>query len=139
MLRTSESYMQLYTLHAPKLHSQKTILPWPSTAAAPWWVGSRTQTILENTDNTKDKDRFIRHSGGHLNFFAAGSQPTWFTARNDLGNSAGVEDTGPNHPDAQATMPLATYDSGVIVGAYVDQNGSHGFIYAVILLALVYL
>jgi hypothetical protein len=98
---------------------------------------------FENVDHTEDA--FLRYSGGDLNFFAPGSQPTWFTARNDLGNSVGVEDTVPNpvsfmlhgssgvtyiiHPKAvKGTFAQGVNRHNSVVGYYLDVNDvPHGF------------
>jgi hypothetical protein len=97
---------------------------------------------FKNVD--KSIDGFIRYSGGHLNFFAPGAT-TWFTARNDLGNSIGVEGTVPNpqgfllhgssgvtpiiHPKAvKGTFPQGINKFNNVVGYYLDANNiAHGF------------
>ncbi|HKW16372.1 MAG TPA: hypothetical protein VJO35_02570 [Terriglobales bacterium] len=104
---------------------------------------STTVGAFENTDTSTDA--FIRYSGGHLNFFAPGAEPTWINARNDAGESVGVEDTVPNpisfllhgtsgvtsiiHPNAVKgtfAQGLNKWDS--VVGYYLDANNmAHGF------------
>lgn len=94
--------------------------------------------------NTKQNEGFIRFVGGDVNFFNA-APDTWFTARNDLGNSIGVESSPPSvigfmlhgssgvtsiiHPKAvKGTFPQGINKFNSVVGYYLDANNvAHGF------------
>ncbi len=87
----------------------------------------------------------IRYSGGHLNFFAPGTQATAINARNDLGNSVGTEYIVPKpqgfllHGSSGVTYivhpksVMGTFAQGInkwnsVVGYYLDASDvPHGF------------